>query len=81
MPTPLEAVPAPSAPPAKRARFDPTDLVGKMVKKSFHGTDYIGKVIEFNPPWYLIEFEDGDRDEVTRESARKSIKRYLEEEG
>ena len=40
-------------------------LLGRRVAKYFDGIPYPGIVTTYKKPWYLIEFADGDKEEVS----------------
>ena len=73
----------PTGPRAPRPAFDPTDIIGKHVKKHFHGHgDFIGTIVSYDAQtrWYLIKWSDGDATDVTRDRAREQMRRYESEE-
>lgn len=60
---PTSSAPAPAAP-----RFNLKNIIGMSAKKHFHGHgDFIGKITAVSEErWYTIVYDDGDKEEVTR---------------
>ena len=60
-----------SAPEGRRKRVGDA-LLGGKVEKDFDGEMYAGVVASFDPAvnWYLVEYEDGDKEELTLNELR-----------
>ena len=43
----------------------PAPILGRRVAKYFDGIPYPGIVTIYKKPWYLIEFADSDKEEVS----------------
>jgi len=71
-------------PTAATRRLDPTDIVGKKVKKHFPGHGYfIGTITGYDAEteWYQVTYSDGTVDDLYRSSVLKFAQRYEKEEG
>ena len=62
---------AAAAPAVPQPRHDPSDLVGKKVKKHFPGDGWFtGEIVAFEKPYYKITYDDGDGEEVCALTSR-----------
>lgn len=66
-------------------RMDPNpgDMVGWRVKQHFSNYgDFVGTIVAWDPEcsWYTVEYDDGDREDVTTEAALQMVERFHIEE-
>lgn len=68
--------------PAMKRRRDSTDtssmresdpLVGRVVRKQFARSWFLGSITSFNAPFYRIEFEDGDCEDWDKDDIRRGL--------
>ena len=67
--TPASA-PAP-APASKQTKAD--NLIKKVVVKYFEAEPYLGKIASYRKPYYLVKYDDGDREEYTKAEVQKLL--------
>ena len=64
------------------AEFDPEFKVGTSVAKKFGGAVYRGSIVDIDTDaetkctLYIIEYEDGDSEDMCEKECRESIKYY-----
>ena len=48
-------------------------LIGKQVKVKFDGVWYRGDVVKFDEGWYVIEYHDGDQQDMDKKEVEKHL--------
>ena len=49
------------------------ELIGRSITKTFNGKEYGGHVKRYEKPYYVVEYEDGDKEDLTQREVERSL--------
>ena len=66
-------IPTPEQPTQLNSAKKKDNLINMIVVKYFDGKPYIGKIASYRKPYYKVKYDDGDREEYTKEEVEKLL--------
>ena len=58
---------------SSKSEKDKDNLLNNTVVKYFDGEAYNGKIVSYRKPYYLVEYDDGDREEYTKNAVHNLL--------
>ena len=71
--SPIFSAPSPHKSRAIVATVPETSLCGRVVRRNFGGSWFLGRVASTNPPYVHVEYEDGDNEELDQTELAESL--------